>query len=209
MAIAKPGDITETEFLRRARSVLDWFEPLKPYRVVDRLFKLEDANFALDSQGRRTDVLEPLYAFAVSAKRYCLFNLDAEGRPVLRKASAHGLGHLREPYPAERAPASIPAPVVPRKDLGVARWQHDLWYRIVTAALEGHPAQVDLADIEGLDAPAVSRYGATTSELLHWFDRYNADRPYRQQVRPFGFLLAYQARPDITTRLATAGTRHG
>ena len=62
-------------------------------------------------------------------------------------------GHLREPYPEERAPASIPAPVVSRKDLGVARWQHDLWYRIVTAALEGHPAQVDLADIEGLDAP--------------------------------------------------------
>ena len=72
---------------------------------------------------------------------------------------------------ADAAPASIPAPIVKEKDLGVPRWQHDLWYRIITAALDGHPAQVDLTDITGLDVPAVSRYGATTPALLHWFDR--------------------------------------
>jgi hypothetical protein len=91
-------------------------------------------------------------------------------------------------YEADAAPASIPGPVVKEKELGVPRWQHDLWYRIITAALDGHPAHVDLTDITGLDVPAVSRYGATTPALLHWFDRYNAGKPYREQVRPFGFL---------------------
>ena len=39
-------------------------------------------------------MLEPLYCYTISSKRYVLFNLDAKGRPILRKASAHGLGHL-------------------------------------------------------------------------------------------------------------------
>jgi hypothetical protein len=45
-------------------------------------------------------------------------------------------------------------------EMGVARWQHDLWYRIVEAALAGHPAQVDL-NLPGFDAPTASRYAAT------------------------------------------------
>jgi hypothetical protein len=79
----------------------------------------------------------------------------------------------------------------------VERWQYDLWYRIVSAALAGHPDQVDLTDLPSLDRPAVSRYAATTPQLLAWFDRYNATRPYTEQVRPFNFLLAFQ-----TDRLA-------
>jgi hypothetical protein len=194
MAIARPEGMTETEFKARARRVLDWFEPLKPYRIADPLFKLEDANYALDDDGKKTRELAPLFCFAVSDKRYALFNLDCKGQPVLRKASGHGLGHLRPPYEAKDAPALIPAPIVKEKDLGVPRWQHDLWYRIVLAALDGCPAQVDLDDIPGLDVPAVSRYGATTPALLRWFDRYNEGKLYREQVRPFGFLLAFQAR---------------
>jgi len=112
----------------------------------------------------------------VSAKRYVLFNLDAAGRPVVRKPSAHGLGHLRPPDGAEHAPASIPAPAMKLDDIGLARWQYDLWYRIVEAALAGHPAQVDL-DLPGFAAPAVSRYAATTPELLRWFTRFNNGRP--------------------------------
>jgi len=137
----------------------------------------------------------PLFCVAVSAKRYVLFNLDARGRPVLRKASAHGLGHLRPPYDENDAPASIPSPSVPLRELGVERWQYDLWYRIVEAVLAGHSAQVCLDDLPDFDIPAVSRYAATTPTLLRWFDRYNVGRPYREQVRPFGFLLNFQRDP--------------
>lgn len=194
LALARPERMAQADFEGRVARVQRWFEALNPYAIDAPLFKTEDANFALGPDGKPTGELAPLYCLAVSAKRYVLFNLDATGRPVLRKASAHGLGHLRAPYDTDHAPASIPAPVVPRDTLGVARWQHDLWYRIVEAVLGGHPNRVDLDDLPGFDAPAASQYAATTPELLRWFAPYNSGRLYREQVRPFGFMAAFQVR---------------
>jgi hypothetical protein len=198
LAIAKPAAMDEAEFTMKVTGVQAWFDVLNPYRTGDPIFRTEDANYALKPDGNVSSEIAPLFCLAVSAKRYVLFNLDSDGRPVIRKASAHGLGHLRPPYEADHAPASIPAPVMALDDIGVARWQYDLWYRIVEAALAGHPAQVDL-NLPGFAAPAVSRYAATTPELLRWFRGYNSGRPYREQVRPFGFLVAFQARGTTTT----------
>jgi hypothetical protein len=88
------------------------------------------------------------------------------------------------------------------KDIVVDRWQYDLWYRIIEATLSGRPDQPNLDDLPGLDRPDVSRYGATTPVMLRWFDRYNEGKPYRQQVKPFNFLLAFQARPVPDTALS-------
>lgn len=194
LALAKPEDMSEDEFLIRAEQVREWFTPLNPYAARGPLFKIEDANFGLVN-GKNSGSISPLICLAVSAKRYVLFNLDAQGQPVLRKASAHGLGHLRPPYDEDAAPASIPPPSVPLRELGVERWQYDLWYRIVEAALAGHSAQVSFDELPGFNAPTVSRYAATTPTLLRWFSAYNADNPYREQVRPFGFLLNFQRDP--------------
>ena len=194
MAIAKPEAMSEAEFFRRVPSVVDWFAPLNPYAEKGSLLKIEEVNYELE-RGRPSKRLRSLYCLAVSAKRYVLYNLDREGRPVIRKASAHGLGHLLAPYEEGEAPASIPRPAVPLKDIGVERWQYDLWYRIIEATLSGRPDQPNFDDLPGLDRPVVSRYGATTPTMLRWFDRYNEGKPYRQQVKPFNFLLAFQARP--------------
>jgi len=194
MALAKPEGMAEDEFLIRADHVREWFTPLNPYATKGPLFKVEEANWGLVN-GKIDGEIEPLYCFAVSAKRYVLFNLDNRGRPVIRKASAHGLGHLRSPYGNDDAPASIPPPSVPLHELGIERWQYDLWYRIAEAAVFGKSAQVRLDDLPGFAKPAVSRYAATTPTLLRWFDRYNADKPYWEQVRPFGFLLNFQRDP--------------
>ena len=35
------------EFVQRARNILSWFEPLKPYAIDEPLFKLEDANYVV------------------------------------------------------------------------------------------------------------------------------------------------------------------
>jgi hypothetical protein len=193
LALTRPAAMDEAEFATKVKGIQAWFDALNPYRTRDPIFKTEDANYALGPDGNPTGNLAPLFCFAVSAKRYVLFNLDAAGRPVIRKASAHGLGHLRPPYDAEHAPASIPAPAMKLSEIGVARWQYDLWYRIVEAALAGHPAQVDL-NLPGFNTPAVSRYAATTPELLRWFAPYNKGKLYRERVRPFGFLVAFQAR---------------
>ena len=63
----------------------------------------DPARHLLDS-GALTDEIEPLYCLAISAKRYVLFNIGPDGRPIIRKASAHGLGHLNPPYDEHRVP---------------------------------------------------------------------------------------------------------
>lgn len=198
LAIAKPDAMPRNEFDATVAAILAWYVPLNPYTEKGSLLKMEPPNFAIGKPRQR----EPLFAFAVSAKRYALFNLDAIGRPILRKASAHGLGHLIAPYrEADVAGRDIPSPQVDLTEIGVDRWEHDLWYRIVCAALDGHPEHVETRNLPNFDQPAVSRYAATTPELLRWFKHYNRRKPYRQQVRPFGFLLAYQGRSMTEFRL--------
>jgi hypothetical protein len=68
-----------------------------------------------------------------------------------------------------------------------------VWYRIVNTALDGHPDQPRLTDLPGFNKPAASRYGSTTPDLLRWFDRHNDGKEYIDQVRPFNFLIAFQA----------------
>jgi hypothetical protein len=193
MALTQPAGMPEEEFLLRADGVRGWFDALNPYAAKGELLKLEDANSAPDGAAPG-----PLYCYAVSAKRYALYNLDGAGRPIIRKASAHGLGHLTAPYSESDAPASIPAPRVPLTDIGVERWQHDLWYQIISAELAGRPDQPRLDFHPALEQPAIGRYSATTPKLLlDWFKGYNADRPYHDQVRPFGFLTVLHARRGI------------
>ena len=194
MALAKPEEMDEAEFLERAKRVREWFTPLNPYEHKGSLFKLEDANYRVEG-GKLVDQLGPLYCLAISAKRYALFNVDKRGHSALRKVSAHGLGHLLPPYEDKEAPRNIPKPVVLLSELEAERWQHDLWYRIVEAALGDTPEQVRLDDLPGFQKPAVSRYAATTPNLLRWFKEHNRDKPYQEQVKPFGFLLAYHPNP--------------
>lgn len=56
--------------------------------------------------------------------------------------------------------------------------------------INGHSDQVRLDYHPSLSKPAISRYSATSPELLRWFKTYNATRPFRDQVKPFGFLLS-------------------
>src|SRR5271166_6179082 len=196
LSIAKPGGMDEAEFFERAQSICDWFSPLNPYDKKGQIFKIEDANFPI-AGSVDGPAFEPLYCFCISAKRYALFNLGKSGEIIIRKASAHGLGQYLPPYEADDAPQSIPAPTIELSDIGVYRWQYDLWYKIIQAALDGHPDQVDLSYHDALKQPAVSRYGATTPALLKWFETFNSRREYAEQVKPFNFLNAFHARPQF------------
>lgn len=192
LTITKPDDISRTEFDKRAQKVIDWFIPLNPYRKPGSILQIEDINYGIDS-----NELEPLYCFAISAKRNALFNLDSGGNPVLRKASAHGLGHLIDPYTEENAPPELPNPHVPLHEIGVKRWQHDFWIRIIQAAIDGTPEKVILDWHPSLSQPAAQRYSASSPHLLAWLDQWNAEKPYEDQVRPFGFLLSYMAKTGV------------
>jgi hypothetical protein len=197
MALANINHLSDADFESRVESIRNWFQPLSPYRSNDSLLKLEDANLSIDPAQNGT--IAPLHCYAVSAKRYVLFNLDSDGNPVIRKASAHGLGHLLPPYTDSSA---FPQPRCSLSDIGVERRQHDLWYSILTAELSGKRPQYDLPYF---DKPAVSRYSATTAMLLKWFQAYNAGRAYSDQVKPFGFLLSFQAKTDWLTEEGVYG----
>jgi hypothetical protein len=185
MAIAKPADMDPDEFARRTQAIVDWFGALNPYDFPGSILKIEDVNQSLE-----TGKPEPLYCFAISSKRYALFNLAPDNSPIMRKVSAHGLGQLRAPYEEANAPAGFPKPDKSVLKDGTLRWHCDLWQQIVSAALSGQPDQVALDYHPALNRPAVSRYAATSPNLLAWFNRYNAGRDYRDQVKPFGFLLS-------------------
>jgi hypothetical protein len=70
------------------------FAQLNPYdrAVPGSILEVEKENIDPESGDPRQ-----LWAYAISAKRYALFNLDEAGEPVLRKWSEHGLGHLSIP----------------------------------------------------------------------------------------------------------------
>ena len=202
IAIVKPAEMSENDFHEKVERVRATLAKLDPYGDGKDLLKLEDANFS-PADGK-TPV--KLYCYAISAKRYVLFTLDENGKPVIRKASAHGLGHLRPPYEEKDAPAHLPKPQIPLSDVGVERWQHDLWMKIIDAALAGHPDQVDLSDLPNMDEPAISRYSASTPELLRRFKDFNDGKEWDEQVKPFNFFVAFQVSPKARAKAIADGT---
>jgi hypothetical protein len=74
-------------------SIRERFEPLNPWRKTLKtpFLKLEKENF--EANGER----HQLFAYCVSTKLYCLFNLDGD-RLLVRKPTGHGLGFLQAPY---------------------------------------------------------------------------------------------------------------
>ena len=150
MAFAAPEGMALGEFEKRVRRICSWFEPLNPYEQRGSILEFEDQNFGLDASRRKR--LEPLYCAAISAKRYALFNMDSADEPLIRKASAHGLGHLLPPYSEEPKD---------ERESGVRRWQADVWKSIIKSLRSPNPLEVRLDWREEL-----SQYSAATADRL-------------------------------------------
>ncbi len=204
MAMAKPDAMASNEFADKANAVVTWFAALNPYAFDASILKIEDVNYALASNDP-----EPLYCWAISSKRYALFNLDRNGQPIMRKVSAHGLGHYLPPYDDDDAPPDFPVPDKSVLKDGTLRWHCDLWHQIITAAIAGHPDQVTRNYHPAMSQPARSRYAATSPDLLRWFKSYNANRNYRDQVKPFGFMLAFSEQPDYAAESMIGSAKKG
>ena len=191
ISIAQPEGMPTPEFLARVERVRSRFASLNPYEAKGPILQLEKVNYP-EAGPRDASTLRPLSCLAISAKRYVQFDRDPDGRPVIRKGSQHGLGHLLPPY--EEAPAER-ADRLGRSSLEL--WQEDLWQAIIAAFDKGDPDQVDYEGLPNFDRPAASRYAATNQALLKWFDHYNAGVGERDRVRPFNFLLSYQAKSRL------------
>jgi hypothetical protein len=152
-------------------AIVTRFEALNPYdrsAVRGSILKVEKVNFD------EADEQRELLAYVISTKRYALFTIAADGRPVVPNTedaySKHGLGQLVNPLDPE---------------LEDRKWIRQTWEGLVWEALGGPRFQPPWGD-----TPAMMKSAVTTPFLLGRFARINRDKPYAKQVKPFNFLLS-------------------
>lgn len=189
LAIANVAGLDREPFVAIVEKVRAWFEPLNPFDQKGSILQLEKTNYP-ETATTELSNLDPPLCLAISAKRYVLFNHNQDGEVTIRKASAHGLGHLLAPYEDPNKGQRVGS-------IGVELWQEDYWKAIVKAAYSDKPDIIDPSGFQGFDQPAASHYAATKPGLLRWFQKYNEHVPPSQQIGPFNFLLVMQAKSKI------------
>jgi hypothetical protein len=161
---------------KEVKAISEHFASLNPYErdaVPGSVLKIEDDNF-----DRETGAQRKLHCFAISAKRYALFLIDAEGIPVLLRKDAnnnsdrwsqHGLGHLLNPTDPESEDR---------------KWAARVWLDIVSRGLG---IQTQSPNFE--NSPAVSLVTVSSPGILRSLRDFNAGKKYCDQLKPFNFLL--------------------
>jgi hypothetical protein len=153
-------------------SIREGFERLNPWRktLQTPFLKLEKENF--DANGNR----QQLNFYGVSAKLYCLFNLDGN-RPLVRKPSGHGLGYLRAPYTI----AEWQRRTGRKWKEQLPPWIFATWHFALSREL-GFPYKPPL----WLKQPAVMAVPITTPQILERLGVYKDDiRPFTVMTVPF------------------------
>jgi hypothetical protein len=166
--------------------IVERFAALNPYNrtvVPGSILKIEKENFR--SPGRRRQ----LWCYAISAKRYALFEQKQGGPELvlltdgheesgldleLAKVSEHGLGHLLNPQDP---------------DDDSEGWIFEAWTYLLRKGLE-----LPAPKPEWLNRPALVRVTASSPAVLSWFKGMNERRAWGGQVKPANFLLL--AHPD-------------
>jgi hypothetical protein len=164
----------------QVEQIVDRFATLSPYdrsAIPGSILKIEDENYL---EGER----EPLYCYAISAKRYCLFNLDGAEEPILRKCSESGLGHLMNPRDHDYEPDVSDPDEAALSSKPTRLWIQAFWQRTLD---EIHGFSVGWPD--WIDRPALSRFTVSTPTLLSEFSEMNGQKTYAGTIKPFNFIL--------------------
>ena len=159
---------SEVEEVRQRFATLN---PYDPEAVPGSVLKAEDENFDEDSGEQRE-----LFCYAISAKRYVLYHLDDDSRPVIRKYSRHGLGHLLNPTDPDSREHD---------------WIEEIWRYIIAADVLGERP----VEPAWFSRPALGRVGINDPRTLALFKTLNKGKPYAAQVKPQNFLLSAQVAP--------------
>jgi hypothetical protein len=169
---SRDGETIRALSWRQVEAIVERFSSLNPYdrtAIPGSILQIEPVNY--DEAGEQ----RPLYAFAISAKRYALATLDCTGQATVVKRSEHGLGHLLNPLDPEREDRD---------------WNTCVWQATIDTSLGRTTREPAWAS-----RPAVSRVSASSPTVLHAFDAYNEGRAYAEQIKPFNFLLAGYVAP--------------
>ena len=170
-AYAKPDDMTVEDFYMKVQECINWFNTLSPFASSDAVFELEEYNY---HEGKDT----PLYAYAISAKRYVLYNKLDNGMYRIRKLSEHGLVRYQFDIDIETPLDMTP---IPTDYTGRRQWYPDrycMWYRGIELA--------EKQEIPYLPSEVWSNQIAIKQETISTPRKYNALREI-PDIRPFCF----------------------
>ncbi len=132
--------------------------------------RLEKENF--DTDGER----QQLYGYFISAKLYCLFNLE-ENRLLIRKPSGHGLGFLQAPYSIDDWQRRNGR----KWEENLPPWIYEAWHFILSREF-GLPHQAP----RWLKQPAVMAVPVTTPQALERLGCFkDVLRPFTVVIVPF------------------------
>jgi hypothetical protein len=152
MAIVCPDDRSRSAVNR----IVGGYSKTNPYaKPIQNVLKIEHGEH------------ETVEAYAISAKRYCLFTRNSSGVDIV-KASAHGLGHLRPPNPGQQA-------------AGIADWLIPVWRELVRSdGIAQRPPRFRSAE---LGRPAMSQFTVTSPQLV------------RYGMEPYSFASVFRVSP--------------
>jgi hypothetical protein len=173
------ADAIKTLSWQEVRDISDRFAKLNSYcrdLIPGSVLKIEEVNFDPVLKTQRQ-----LYCFAISAKRYALFLLNTANSPeLLRKGTnsdangwkEHGLGHLLNPSDPESEDRD---------------WTGQIWLNIIRRLLG-----VPTSELPFTHLPAVGRVNASSPAVMKALADFNKSKHYRDQIKPFNFLLSVQ-----------------
>lgn len=185
-------DIVKALSWKEVDTLVERFSSLNPYDnkiIPGSVLEIEKENF-----GEKIGQRKQLYCYAISAKRYALFNIDSSGMPILRKVSEHGLGHLLPPTVFEHplSQLDLKTDEEPSEDKGkTPSWIDELWNYIVLT--DGLGMETD--EPAWLDRPAISRLTISSAAMRRPFEGYNKEKSYPEQIKPFNFMLSAHVAP--------------
>jgi hypothetical protein len=154
--------------------ILDRFDTLNPYQseLVPHLWKEEHGSLR-----------QPLWCYAISAKRYALYRLGFDGQVEVVDWSEHGLGHYLDPTD----------PDTERDDQGRHLWIRQAWEWVLT----GRGRRDTMPDWTG--TPALTRFTVTSPAIGAWFTGHNQRQAPDDWIRPASFGLLAHPDPLIPT----------
>jgi hypothetical protein len=182
--LANPtGDPIELLTWQQVADIADRLVSLNPYGGAlhgKSVLKIETDNFY-----PATGLQRQTYAWVIASKRYALYTLDQDGRPVIindqgvARRSEHGLGHLHKP------------PNEPDQESFYDQW----WNHLLHQALG-----FDSPTPDWFGLPAIGRLTLTNPQDQKALSGYNARRRYEDQIRPWGFGISATPTPAEQAR---------
>ena len=168
-------------------AIVERFQALEPYDpnvVTESILKIEDVNYArLEPTSDKVDRDHPLqlYTYAISPKRYALYNLTRNGLDI-RDYKEHGLGYLLNPLDPD--------------DPEAGAWIRDVWAYIVSVDALGLDVvePTCLLDSDGNDRITMGQLTFSTPDLMDSIDQ-GANAQGVTSILPHTFVLTPHAGP--------------